>query len=243
MVLTASSASGQTLDAKIHAAAVPNAITWVGYRLPMVPGSHTMCDGERWRSTKVILEGPRELEVLARIENGTLTRLRTVTPDCEIDATGATLVWLTGITPAESVAYLSGLVETASSTKDRVADSALSALAMQAGDGASDALVRFAKTHANTHVRGQALFWLAQRASAVALPTIANAVDNDPDTEVKKRAVFALSQFPRDEGVPKLIEVARSHRNTEVRKQAFFWLGQSKDTRAVAFFEEVLLKR
>ena len=243
IVLAASSASAQTLDAKIHAAAVPNAITWVGYKLPKVPGDHTMCDGERWRSTRVILEGPREIEVLARVENGTVTRLRTVTPDCEIDATGAVLVWLTGVTPAESVAYLSGLVEVASSARDRVADSALSALAMQAGDSAADALVRFAKTHANTHVRGQALFWLAQRATAVALPTIANAVDNDPDTDVKKRAVFALSQLPKDEGVPKLIEVARTHRNPEVRKQAFFWLGQTKDPRAIQFFEEILLKK
>jgi len=55
--------------------------------------------------------------------------------------------------------------------------------------------------------------------------------------------VFALSQLPKDEGVPKLIELARTNKNAEVRKQAFFWLGQSKDPRAVAFFEEVLLKR
>jgi len=52
--------------------------------------------------------------------------------------------------------------------------------------------------------------------------------------------VFALSQLPKDEGVPKLIEVARSHRDAAVRKQAMFWLGQSRDPRALAFFEQVL---
>jgi HEAT repeat protein len=52
--------------------------------------------------------------------------------------------------------------------------------------------------------------------------------------------VFALSQLPKDEGVPKLIEVARTNRNPQVRKQAMFWLGQSKDARAVKFFEEIL---
>ena len=41
-------------------------------------------------------------------------------------------------------------------------------------------------------------------------------------------------------GVPKLIEVARTHRNPAVKKQAMFWLGQSRDPRALAFFEEVL---
>jgi hypothetical protein len=36
--------------------------------------------------------------------------------------------------------------------------------------------------------------------------------------------------------------VARSNKNAAVRKQAMFWLGQSKDQRAVRFFEEVLLR-
>jgi HEAT repeats len=246
VALAATTANAQTLDAKIRAAATPNAVTWVGYRMPKVPGNHTMCGGDHERTAKIVLEGPREIEVLARIENGALTRLRTVTADCEIDASGATLVWLAGVTAAESTAWLSSLVSGAAATANRtnaITDSALAALAMQAGDGSGEALVGFARSHPVTRVRGQALFWLAQRAGAVALPAIANAVDNDPEIEVKRRAVFALSQLPKDEGVPKLIEVARGHRSPEVRKQAFFWLGQSKDPRAVAFFEEVLLKR
>jgi len=48
--------------------------------------------------------------------------------------------------------------------------------------------------------------------------------------------------LPKDEGVPLLIGLARTNRNPQVRKQAMFWLGQSKDPRALAFFEEVLLK-
>jgi len=57
---------------------------------------------------------------------------------------------------------------------------------------------------------------------------------------VKRKAVFALSQLPRDEGVPLLIDIARNNSNREVKKQAMFWLGQSKDARAVSFFEQVL---
>jgi HEAT repeat protein len=89
-------------------------------------------------------------------------------------------------------------------------------------------------------VRGQALFWLAQKAGRQAAGAITEAADRDPDTEVKKRAVFALSQLPKDEGVPLLIQVAKNNRDPAVRKQAFFWLGQSKDPRALAFFEEIL---
>jgi HEAT repeat protein len=73
--------------------------------------------------------------------------------------------------------------------------------------------------------------------------TINAAIDNDPDTEVKKKAVFALSQLPRDQGVPLLIDQARNNKNAAVRKQAMFWLGQSKDPRALKFFEEILSRR
>ena len=104
------------------------------------------------------------------------------------------------------------------------------------------AIIETARNDASAHVRGQALFWLAQKAGAKAADTITDAIDRDPETEVKKKAVFALSQLPADEGVPKLIQVARSNRNPEVRKQAIFWLGQSRDPRALAFFEEVLLR-
>jgi len=244
VTLLATTAQAQTLDARIHAAAASNTITWVGYKQPKVPGNHSMCGSDHDQTRRVILEGPREIEVLTRVENGAITRVRTVTPDCEIDATGATLVWLTDVTAADSVAFLASLLSRPDAARgDRITDAALAALAMQAGDGAGDALVKAAREHAVARVRGQALFWLSQRAGAVALPTIATAVDADPETEVKKKAVFALSQLPKDEGVPKLIEPARGHRNAEVRRQAFFWLGQSKDPRAVQFFEDVLLKR
>jgi HEAT repeat protein len=84
------------------------------------------------------------------------------------------------------------------------------------------------------------LFWLAQKAGRQAVDEIAAAVDRDPEMEVKKAAVFALSRLPKDDGVPELIEVARNNKNPEVRRQAMFWLGQSKDPRAVKFFEDIL---
>jgi hypothetical protein len=40
--------------------------------------------------------------------------------------------------------------------------------------------------------------------------------------------------------VPILIKLAGSHTHPVVRKQAMFWLGQSKDPRALRFFEDVL---
>ena len=107
---------------------------------------------------------------------------------------------------------------------------------------AMETLIRVAKHDASATVRGEALFWLAQKAGRRAAEAITDAIAHDPETKVTERAVFALSQLPNQEGVPKLIEVARSNRNPAVRKQAMFWLGQSRDPRALEFFQEVLAR-
>jgi HEAT repeat protein len=120
-----------------------------------------------------------------------------------------------------------------------LANSATMAIALHEDRRATDRLITMARDAKSSAVRGNALFWVAQRAGDRAVGTITLALE-DPETEIRKKAVFALSQLPKDEGVPKLIELARSHRDPAVRKQAMFWLGQSRDPRALAFFEQVL---
>lgn len=118
--------------------------------------------------------------------------------------------------------------------------SAVFALSQSGEVEAVPTLMQLAKKNASPEIRGEALFWLAQKAGRKAAAAITDSIENDPETDVKKRAVFALSQLPKDEGVPLLIQVARRNPNPAVRKQAIFWLGQSRDPRALAFFEEVL---
>jgi len=103
-------------------------------------------------------------------------------------------------------------------------------------------LIALARGDRSSAVRSEALFWLAQEASAKAVGAISEAVERDPDTQVKRQAVFGLSQLPAERGVPILIRLARGNKSPVVRKQALFWLGQSEDARAVAFFEEILLR-
>jgi HEAT repeat protein len=125
---------------------------------------------------------------------------------------------------------------------DRVRDQVTFALSQSKEPGAVDEMIRMAREDSSTHVRSQALFWLGQKAGKKAVGAINDAIENDPNTEIKKKAVFALTQLPHEEGVPMLIQVAKTNKNPEVRKQAMFWLGQSKDPRALDFFEEVLKK-
>lgn len=185
------------------------------------------------------LEPPDTLFVFLRAENQRLERVRMFDDRCAIDAGNRVVTWLRNVKPAESVALLADLAAD-QKAETRVWKGALAALAQHAGQEAIRPLLRLARDSPDTKMRGEALFWLAQRAGREATAAITDAIANDPETDVKKRAVFALSQLPANEGVPKLIDVARTHRNPAVRKQAMFWLGQSKDPRALAFFEEIL---
>ncbi|MGE0462555.1 MAG: HEAT repeat domain-containing protein [Vicinamibacterales bacterium] len=231
----------RVFDARVAAGAEP---AWIGYEVPIVEGDRFLCDwngsGSRPTPTSVKLEGPDALYVLYRVDGRAVARIRMFSEGCAIDAGGLPVSWVTGVAAPQSVALLSRF--TTAQTPRRVADGALAALSMHADPSATTTLLGVAKSGGSSHVRGQALFWVAQRAGERAAPAIAEAIERDPDTAVKKKAVFALSQLPRGEGVPRLIEVAEHHSNAAVRRQAMFWLGQSKDPRALAFFERILLK-
>jgi hypothetical protein len=228
---------------------------WVGYTVPAATSGDGTLNGDGW-SERCRLEqtgvtgvgtpgaaGPVRLEpskavmVLFRVQNHEVQKIRTFSTDCQIDAGGLTLVWLDAVVPAQSVAYLKSLA--ADKLNQAQSEPALSAIALHQDAAATTALLEFANT-GTSRMRERALFWIARRAEAKAADTITAAIEHDPDVEVKKQAVFALSQLPRGEGVPLLIGLARTNSNPAVRKQAYFWLGQSKDPRALSFFEEVL---
>lgn len=318
---------GSSLAAGAAAAAREAHVVWVGYAVPANEAGRESC-GHSWRNgaasrgvtlegesshavrntgaaDTLYLEGASEVGVFVRFQAGAFSRAVASSLDCEIDAGGRAVIWLTGVDAHQSLAWLPGLAsgnDGRSAGRDGVlaaiafhadgeADAVLERLAMSnpspkarqsavfwmgaargapglAGlqrifeqhtddklreqvvfavsvskePGGTDLLLKAARDDRHARVRGAALFWLAQKAGARVADAVENAVRDDPDTEVKKRAVFALSQMPRDEGVPRLIGIARTHRNPEVRKQAMFWLGQSKDPRALAFFEEILAR-
>jgi hypothetical protein len=238
------------LAEEVRTIAARGQAAWIGYRVPTTRGAHRMCGTDAAMTSPVLLEPPDAMTILIRVEGGAITALRTVTPDCAVDAGGLPVVALDAVGADDSAAWLASLIgsggtnnpasATSRAPRRGLVDQALAALAFHAGEPATRTLVSTARNDSRPEVRSRALFWLGQRAGNVAASTISAAVDDDPDIEVKKKAVFALSQLPADEAVPKLIELARSHREPQVRKQAMFWLGQTKDPRAIAFFEEIL---
>ena len=227
---------------------------WIGYAVPALnndtfgrnDGWSERCRLEQQRvdpATNAPVQGPIRLEpaptvmVLVRVQAGEIRRVRALSGDCQVDAGGLQLFWLGDVSGSQSVDFLKTLVSDVES-RDK-SEAALSAIALHRDPAAATAILDLAK-NGSTRVRQRALFWIARRAESQAAGIISQAIDNDPDVEVKRQAVFALSQLPRDEGIPLLIKLARSHTHPIVRKQAMHWLGQSRDPRALTFFEEVL---
>ena len=218
--------------------------TWIGYTQPLIDGDHQMCDywnnGNRYtQSTDPIRLEPADFFfVMFRVENKQITRIRTYSDNCPLDAGGKAVHWFNNVAVSDSVNYMKTFMG-ANATR-KLNDSAVTVLALTEGQQPLNELIALATSGTTPSVKGNALFWLAQRAGQKAVGTITAAIENDPDTEVKKKAIFALSQLPKDDGVPLLIQQARTNKNAAVRKQAMFWLGQSKDPRALKFFEEIL---
>jgi hypothetical protein len=230
---------------------------WLGYGVPIFnrDGSggqdgwsercrleQTAVDGTT--PSAVVPAGPIRLEpsptvmVLVRIQNREVLRIRALSTDCAIDAGGLVLYWIDNVNAAQSVAYLKTI---ASNVNVRgQSDPALTALSLHRDPAAASALLDLARNHSDGRVRQRALVSVARRAESQAIPAISDAIERDPDNNVKKQAVFALSQLPRGEGTPLLITLARSSANPVVKKQAMFWLGQSRDPRALAYFEQIL---
>jgi hypothetical protein len=124
--------AAQGVDRVVQSVAATKMPAWIGYRLAAAPGVRRTCGGN---GSRVLLEPPSEFYVLARMEAGEIVRLRSFTPECDIDAGGLPLVWLTDLKPADGVAWL---VQMARGSKDiTIKKAAVSALTRSADPSAT----------------------------------------------------------------------------------------------------------
>ena len=248
----------QPIDAELRALASRGTV-WVAYRVKTLPNAMQRCGGSH-----VLLDASTELTLMGKVERGELQRLRSFTPECDVDAGSVPLIWLDGVGADDSVRWLATLIrqsyvgpsfssgdrQSAGPTfrsgevdwQSQVVSPALTALAVHPGDLATRTLVDLARTDPRVEIRRRALPALADRAGQQAVSAITAAIQQDPELAVKKQAVAALGRLPADQGVPLLIDVATTNRNRELQREAMQWLGRSNDPRALKFFEDILLK-
>ncbi|MCU1385039.1 MAG: lyase domain protein repeat-containing protein [Acidobacteria bacterium] len=257
--------AAQGLEREVRAAAARGGVTWIGYRVPMVAGPRQMCcfdtistssfsggmcrlesgggvsmnDGDiRDRNgARIMLEPASEFLVLARLEGGSVSRIRTFTPDCDVDATAMPLVWLTDVNPDESVAWLASLASSAPDAgdrHDRVGKTAMSAVALHNVPAADRALERFVAPASPEWLRGDTAFWLGNARGDAGARLLARMMADDPSDKVREQAAFGLSVSKSPAAVTTLIAAARDDRSTKVRSRALFWLAHNAGKAAVA---------
>lgn len=207
---------------------------WLAWTAAAVPGDRESCwpSENRILENKAQLEGPREVHILLRIENHWVQRVRTFTPDCEIDAAGFPVVWLSGVPAAESVRYLRSIAFDATSAVD--------AIGLQRGPEADAALDEMAAATQPDKIRRKAAFWLGATRGSHGVALLTKMIREEREERFREHLTFALSQSK--EGVGVLIHLARSTKpaDRKVRDKAVFWLAKSRDPEARRFIEGIL---
>jgi hypothetical protein len=228
--------------------AAQSAPAWIGYSVPIIKGDRQMCcwnDNVKCgcsleprdrdqnftmsNNGSVNLEGPKDLVVLFRVESRQIGKIRTFTPDCTLDAGGLPFIWMTGVTPSESVRWLLAMAKVSSSSTHeemRRSDGATSALAMHADPSADQALEELVKSSQPEQVRRQAIFWLGNSRGQRGFEIVSRVVREDPSDKIREHAVFALTQNKDPRGLDVIASVAHNDKSPHVRGQALFWLAQ-----------------
>jgi HEAT repeats len=253
--------AAQGLEPEVRAVAARATAVWIGYRAPMVRGPRHLCCADAGSlngsccgacrlergsgvtlsenetpGLRVALEPPTELLVFARLEAGHVVRVRTFTPDCDIDASGMPLTWMTDVKIADSVAWLTSLVTGAADAADRndpVAKPAIGAIALH-DDGAADRVLEsFVTATRPEWVRRETAFWLGTARGDAGVRLLARMIAEDSSEQVREQAVFGLSVSAQPSALTTLISTARADRSARVRGRALFWLATRAGKQAI----------
>jgi hypothetical protein len=234
---------------------------WIGYAVPQVASDREICcqnNGGSWGNGEcgicrlengdhgtnmtsrggdtVKLEGPRNVVVLLRAEEKRIVKIRVVSEECTLDAGGLPFVWLTGVKPAESIAFLTGYVHGDDFDEhDRrdVGQGALTAIALHADESADRAMESFVRPDEREALRKQAAFWLGEAREKAGLLALQKMAKSDPSTDVRAHVTFALSVSREAGALDEMIRMAKEDESAHVRGQALFWLAQKAGKKAV----------
>ena len=248
-----------SLDATIREiAATAGKAEWVGYHVDQVAGQRGICCNDNWNDGNcgtcrlekqngglstttrtdgnVKLEGSRQLIVLYRLEAKQVVKIRVASDDCALDAGGLPFIWLAGVKPTESVAFLATYVR-GPGFEDRgdrsVGNGALTAIALHADASADRALESFVTSEQREGLRRQAAFWMGAARGNAGLVALQHMAKTDPSSDVRAHIAFALSVSHEAGALEEMIRMAHDDTSSHVRGQAIFWLAQKAGKKAV----------
>ena len=206
---------------------------WIAYTVPAARGRQFGCDSY-WRDGEftvaggtVHLEPPSEALVLYRVDANQVGKIRTLAPDCDIDAGGVPVHWLTDVRPAESVALLTSFVT-------GMERPAMHAIGLHADPAADAALDNFVAPGQPESLRQKAVLWVRS------LGTLKRVLASDPSDRVRERALQALAMRKEPEAIDLVIATARDDRTPRVRGQALLALARQAGMKAVGPIQQAI---
>lgn len=240
-----------TINAIVAAQGAP---LWIGYAEPVIHGDRQMCcfnngyacgcslEGSNQNQSTVEnsgstvrLEGPTHLVVLYRVEDHKIGKVRTFSPDCELDAGGLPFIWLNGVPPAESVHFLVPLA-----TQEGLRHGPLQAIAMHADPFADQALEQLTAVSSPESVRRDAAFWLGSARGKPGFEILTRMLRDDPSDKVREQVIFALTQSKEPDALNTIIRTAHDDKSSRVREQALFWLAQKAGNKVVSTIQNAI---
>jgi hypothetical protein len=146
---------------------------------------------------------------------------------------------LASLRGAHGVATITRMI---GATKDESERRSLTSALGQSRDASVVPALRTLARDPDARVRAEAGYWFVLRGGTAVIPEALQLIAGDTDDAVHRRLVSALGRLPGDTGVPSLLQLARTTTNSVVRREAVAALSRSKDSRAVAYMEEILKK-
>jgi hypothetical protein len=206
---------------------------WIAYSVAGA-GAHG-CDCSNCPASGTVhLEGSPELNVLFRVEQKQVTKIRAISGDCTLDTGGLPVYRLTDVQPAQSIALLSEFAGSMSN--------AVTAIALHAGPAADAAVERFAAPGQPEKLRENAVFWLGAARGKFGASILRRIVREDASDRIREKAVFALYVSKEPDAVDAIIAAAKGDASARVRSQALFWLAQKAGSKAAATITEAVEK-
>jgi len=254
---------GGTLTATVDRFRHSSEQRWLGYEVAALPQSHFStcsnwsdassmddeCCGE-YRleddSHHIVNRGNQaaavqRIYVLLRLDHGQIIKVRPVMAGCRLDAGGVPFTWLTGVNPADSIAFLSGLARQSSeSNHSPVVDGVLLSISYHASAEATSALSGIASSTAPMHLREQAAFWLGVQRGHEGFLTLQSLEKKATETAFREKLPFDFSQNSDPAAEDELLHMAKSDPDTKVREQALFWLAQKAGNKATAALADAI---
>lgn len=213
-----SAATGLEREFKALLTAQPQP-AWIAYDVPAIRGSNLSCEYVRdnYSAPGVIhLEPPDHAVIMFRVEGNTVGKLRSLSPDCEIDAGGLPVHWLTEVQPAQSVALLATFVP----QRELDSNGSVTAIAVHSDTAADPILDGFLAANQPEWLRKAAASLVGAYRGKHGAQVLKGVIANDGSDSVRQSALSGLARSKEPEALDLLTATARNDSKPSIRMQA-----------------------